>query len=547
MFYYFGDDEAYFKALQGEFKKNSRFPVEFKRFFETEESRIQTLFVKIFKEKPACVFIDFSKHTQDYLHLARIITRTSLEHKIATVGLVDYLSPPEILKESIATGVDLTHIKSAETFDVVFDIQKILTDDASHGFATCSLIEEWEAGVPSKIGYITQNGLHFETDFKLTKGSKIRLHHHWMDRKLVPSSQVFVKEISSSNLFYQFKFNTDVDFLFVDEYIPAAGLSADEVKEKQNEREEMIHYHQKHLKKWLDDNLSLSLEKRAKVLVVDRTFPLYQNQARTDKHPYTIRSIPFFTEIADDINRMRPQVIAYSFDAEDVAEKKNTIEDLEKMVNVLKAKFADTNPFIVVFNSKIPSKELQEKLKHAQTMSYDGELSVEVLVRMADIFEKKMGAAVVQAKGNDKVFIKKNNPASVAEILIPIKIVKLSETDMIFQTDAPVEVGMNIHIHSPVDMYINIRPVKTQGKIPEYHGLIHGLGETDKKELRRFVNTIFFRDHDAQLSAESDEFKRLNEAKLQEKIDILKAQADAKANSEPEEIVELTPGAKGEK
>ena len=114
LFYYFGDDEAYFRTLVGEFKTHTRMQIDFKRVFESDEKKIQSLFIKIFREKPSCVFIDFSKHTQDYLHLARIISRTPMDHSAVIVGLVDYLSPPEVLMESIATGVDLTHIKSPE-------------------------------------------------------------------------------------------------------------------------------------------------------------------------------------------------------------------------------------------------------------------------------------------------------------------------------------------------------------------------------------------------------------------------------------------------
>lgn len=538
MFYYLGNDEAYFKALQGEFRKSSRTPIEIKRLFESEEKKIQSLFLKIFKDRPAGVFIDFSKHTQDYLHLARIISRTNLEHKMITIGLMDYLSPPEILKESIATGVDLCHIKSAETFDMVFDVQKLLNPDADavHGFATGSLNETWEAGIPCKIGHIDNESIHFETNYKLTKGSKIRLDHYWLEKRIVPSKEFFVKEVSSSNLFYQFKYGADLDFTFIDELIPSEGLTPEEIEVKKSEREDLVLYHKRQLRRWIEDNMSRSQEKKAKVLVVDRTFPFYKDHQRTDKYPYTIRSIPFFTDIGIDIDRNRPQVIAYSLDDEKEAEKKNTLEDLGKLVAALKAKFPDLNPFLVIFNTEISSKELQEKLNYPKTMSHAGELSVEVLVRMAEIFEKKMTETQVPVKGKDKVFIRKNNMASVANILIPLTIVKLSESDMVFQSDLPLEANMNIHIKEPVDMYVNIRPAKSQGKIPEYHGLIHGIGETEKKELRRFVNTVFFRDHDAQVSAESEEFKKLNEAKLQEKILKLQAEAEKNASAETAEI-----------
>ncbi len=89
---------------------------------------------------------------------------------------------------------------------------------------------------------------------------------------------------------------------------------------------------------------------------------------------------------------------------------------------------------------------------------------------------------------------------------------------MLIQSDIAFPEGTNLHFTEPVEMFVYLQPAKASGKVPEYYGLIHSLGEIEKKELRRYVNTIFFRDHDAQVSAETEEFKKLNEAKLQEKI-----------------------------
>ena len=244
-FYYLGDDEAYFRALQGEFRKHAKVPIEFKRFFETSEVRIQSLFLKIFKDKPACVFVDFSKNTQDYLHLARLISRTPFEHQFLMVGLTDYLSPPDVLKESIATGANLNFIKSAETFDVAFSVTKLIAPQSigDHGFANASLKEELETGVLCKIGYVQEDGLHIESDHPLSKGDRLVLNHHWLEKRIVPSRHLFVKKVSDSNMFYQFKLNADLDFLFVDDFLPPEGMEAEEIQKKNEERVELVRYH----------------------------------------------------------------------------------------------------------------------------------------------------------------------------------------------------------------------------------------------------------------------------------------------------------------
>lgn len=533
LFYYFGDDEAYFKTLQGEFKRHTRIGIDFKRIYESNESKIQSLFLRIFREKPACVFIDFSKNTQDYLHLARIITRTPLEHKIVVVGLVDYLSPQEVLLESISTGVNLTHIKSAETYDVIFDVTKLISPNeiGEHGFAAAQLKGEvLEVGVPCKVGYVTESGLHIETDHSISKDDKIRLNHHWLGRKMIPSKEVSVTDVFTTNLFYHFKQSADLKFNFIDEFIPPEGMDGQSIKERTTERDELIYQSKKHLKKWIEDNQSGSESKKAKVLISDREFHFYQNQPRTDKHPYIIRCIPFFDNIKLELDRLRPQVIAYSI--EEGANAKNNLEVLNKLAQELKTNFKDLNAFLIVFNTKTPSKELQQTLGYSQCMASDAEISVDVLVRMADIFEKKMQKIkVINQKEEHKVYIKKTNAASLCEIIQEITVKKISETDMIFTSNHNFPIGTNLHLLNPVEMYVNVQLSKNAG---EFHGLIHCIGEVHKKELRHFVNSVFFRDHDAQIQAETDEFKKLNEKKMQEIAEAKKKAEEEAAQAQGE-------------
>jgi hypothetical protein len=548
VFYYFGDDEAYFRTLSAEFAKHSRMSIAFKRFFETDEKKIQSLFLKVFQNKPSCVFIDFSKHTQDYLHLARIISRSSMEHELVTVGLVDFLSPPEVLAESIATGVDLNHIKSAESFDVVFDVSKLVStnDTGEHGFAKASLKDEYEAGITAKVGYIHAEGMHIETDIHVQKGDRLRINHHWTQKKIVPSREVFVSDVSQKNLFYHFKYAVDVDFLFIDEFIPAEGMEAEIIEQKKVEREHTIQQYKKLLSRWINDNVTVSLEKKAKVLVVDREFHFYNDQARTDKHAYTIRCVPYLDETGNEIDRLEPQVIAFSIDKES-PEAKNTIEKLSGLINLIKTKGEETGPFVIVFSCSTTSKELQESLGYPHIMTTPADLSVDVLVRMAEIFNKRLSkslpAMTKVTKVPQKVFLKKTNAASIAEIVFPITIIKLSETDLIFQTDRELPIGMNIHLTSPVDMFVNVQPSKGQSKIPEYYGLIHALGEVQKKDLRKFVNSVFFRDHDAKVHSEAEEFKKLNETKLHEKQESDKTTTgESEENSDcPSPSKEITP------
>lgn len=537
LFYYIGEDEAYFKTLQAEFKKVVRMPIQFKRLFETTEEKIQGLFVTISQDLPDCVFIDVSKHSQDYLHLARLLTRTPFPKTILTVGLLDLLTPPDVLSESLVTGMCLIHYKSPEVFDVVHDVIRYVAPEqiGDHGFATASLSENWEGGILCKIGYVHPEGLHFETDFPLKDGDVVKLNHCWQQKKIIPSQMITIKKVSPNNLFYQFKYAVDAEFSFIDPIIPES-VPPEELEDRESDRLKLIRKSKKSFNSWVDDNLSTSQEKIAKVLIVDKDFHFYKDQKRTDKYPYVIRCLSSIEleDIGRQLDRVCPQVISVALEEEEAPESKNTFAFLARLLEVIKARPKDQWPFLVIFNTEIPSKGLQKQLNYEQLMSASNEMSVDVLLRMAMVFEKKLLEKRQQStsKEEKRVYIKKTNSASVADFLIPITVVKLSETDLIFQTPIVLPPGTNLRVSAPIPFVINAQPVKTQGKVPEYNGLIHCLGEVQKKELRRFVNSVFFRDHDAQVMSETEEFKKLNEAKLQEKLEAQKQEEEASKASE---------------
>lgn len=526
LFYYFGDDEAYYKTLLTEFAKHSKLKIEFKHVFESDEKKIQSLFLKTYQDRPACIFIDFSTHTLDYLHLARILIRTPSDFKVTIVGLVDYLSPPDVLIESIATGVDITHIKSNECFDVVYDVSLLLNPDVylQHGFAQAVLEqEEWVGGIPIKIGRINNEGIHFETDQNLQIGDKIKIKSFWSDKKMI-SQETIVKDVSTKNLFYHFKYAIDAEFLFVDEFVAPKGMGEEIIIERKYQRDKLIIHHKALLSEWIDDNIKKSYEKKAKLLVIDGQFNFYDDQQRTDTHPFTIRCVSFLEDINRELDRLDPQVIAFSIDKISDPLKKNTTDKLIELIKISKEKYQESAPFIVVFNCEEGSKKLRQEFGYPHLMCVKEELSVDLLVRMAETYEKKLAQTLQKikrpSKEEKKVFLKKTNIASLGEIMIPLTVIKASESDITIQSATPLATGLNIHLQTPVNIFLNIRPIKGPEKIPHYLGLIHALSELEKKDLRRYVNSIFFREHDAQLSTEAEDFKKLNEAKLLEKLEI---------------------------
>jgi hypothetical protein len=255
--------------------------------------------------------------------------------------------------------------------------------------------------------------------------------------------------------------------------------------------------------------------------------------------------MPFFTDHSAEIDRFRPQVIAFELETGDNTH--NNLESLKKLVSTLMSSFADLNPFIIVFNSTITSQEIQGSIQYKNVLAHNEEMSAEMLIKLADMLQKKV--TTTDAKSKEKLlkrfFINKTNRASIGEIVKQVKLIKLSETDLVLQSDSTFPPGTNLHFTAPVDMFVHLTPSpKPSGKMPEYIGYIHCISENDKKELRKFINSVFFRDLDAQKSAESDEFKNLNEQKLQEKLAVeAKAKEEVLEKNKHKEASETAPAA----
>jgi len=534
---YIGEDEAYFKALESEFNKIASGGVKFQKIFESTEQKIQSLFLKVITLEPICILVDFSKLPQEYLHLARLISRTNSLHSVLTVGLLDNLTTPEIIAESLVTGMKLIHFKGPEVYDVVFDITKLILPEKSseHGFATAALNEEWESGILCKIGFVESECVHFETDFPLEAGADLRLAHVWQEKKIIPSRQIQVTSVTEENLYYQFQYSVGAKFKFIDEIVPDEDSTEEDLEDRQKDRQELIRRSKKQFKAWIEDNQSSSQEKIAKVLVIDREYHFYQDQKRTDKYSYLIRCQPYLenSEISNELRRVAPQVIAVSMEEDEVPAPRSDFTFLERLMESVKALPRERWPFLVVFNTSLPSGALQKQLNYENVMSASNELSVEILLKMASIFEKKLlKQREITSKSNDsRVYLKKSNAASVGEILNPVTITKLSETDLSFKSEINFLPGTNLRFKKPIPMVIHVLP----GKDKEYYGLIHCLGEAQKKELRKYVNSIFFRDHDAKVSSEADEFRKLNETKRLEKVEQEKKaqEEESEDNGEP--------------
>jgi len=516
---YIGDDTAFFRVLTGEVKRlHASTPLKFEQLFEKNPANIQTLVPRVLAKNPVLVYVDLSKQSEEYANVARLLVRTNHARPFPVIGLHDHLSPPEQLKESVLAGVVINHVKSAEVFDPAYDAVGLLTGDPKeHGFAVGDMEETVKVTHLCKAGFIDSQSLHFETNLDLHQGAEIRVRHGWTD-KGIPSTLMKVRGSSPSLLFYHFKRAVDADFAWVDPVVIAEGTTRERVQELNAEFEHNVLKAKKGLKAWLSNNADRSLNKPVRVLVVDRGLCFYRQSERVDRYGYAIRCQPFLKDPVTELDTQRPLVVAFALDIEKPAEGPvNDMTSLQKLAEVCRQHHGG-KPYIVVFNAaNAASKQLQQDLSYPNSMAYDGEISVEVLLKLAALFDKKLKVEQPAPRDPVTIFLKKSSPLSIAEVEGEIVLKKLSETDVVFTSAIPFAPGTVLRFEKPFEGYVTVA-THPQQKPPSYYAFINGLGEEQKKSLRRHINAIFFTDLDAGKLEELTAFKELNDTKMQERL-----------------------------
>lgn len=637
---YIGSEKNYFTNISFRFKTSyPDIDWDFHSIEVNSSSNGEMLFLKILKIKPQIIYLDFCNYLEQMFILSELISRDPLFAKVPIVGLTD---KKEAIRECLGVGADFMYVKGGEFFDQVYApmIMAFPKRVKPVKFAQAKLSREVELIDDFRVGYIAPTYMHVEGNLLLEEGKTV-VFNSSVPAKNVPSKRFIVKNRSESNLYYDFNYSYDLDFVFVDEPVfeeehQEDALGVTDEKERlaiikkakknqqlliQNYKNDYIHAQKKH-KEWVVDNMQdFNLEKKTKVLVIDKGMRIFSLSHDMDyRKKYSFRCFTSFDDNFKNVLKIRPSIIVlqllsevtpnedqilekvlekikddeikHEF-AEDWEKKRYTelvekipelqkeeISNVGKLVSAIKAQ-QDYSPIIVLFNCFWQtSKSLQESFMYPMIVTYGDTLNMEVVVNLADIYEKRedeklselIKNKILQLKKRDpkkygrlnesdfkekKYFIKKSNALSYGSIKNKILLTLMTESEVRFHSE--VELPMKTYrLEYPMPMSINLVPIQ-DGKdfLDEkgskiYRGIIHSISENDKKVLRQVVNDILFRPLNEKRAKEQEEFKELNEKiseerrKAQEETEQA-AQEDAEAAFEqqvtPETPSETTPEA----
>jgi hypothetical protein len=566
---YLGSDASYWatikQRLEGQF---ASYAFEFHELYSETEEGIQSLIIDIINIKPKLIYIDYSKQTEDFLHLARLIKRLNPTRDIATIGLLDQNDADVVSKYSQVAGVTCNHIKSGEYHDIVYGGINLADPVAKEElqFAMGQMNEKYMAHETVKVGYVTEKTMHIENLRALTEGTIYQANHHFNQNKIVKGKNIKVLKSGTEDLYYTKEYFHDLEIQYTNPVEKDPDASEALMKEREAERVGEEEFYSKKMKAWVQDNLERSSPKQIKVLVIDKNLTCYNNESRTDRYNYVFRVQPYLKEPSEEFKSYSPHILAFQFEGrrkkvelgdktedqlkeeagEEVKKEKKDLEIATNHMNdenalkqiIQEAKHMNNHPFILLFGTKVAdSKTLQEKYQYENLIAQTGDLEMPILIKLADTLEKKW-ADTIQSHSHWVVF-KKDNHQSFMELSYPINIVNICESEVHFTCDENLPFGTTIRLEEPSAFHLTvIKPneasIQVVGKAG-YRALVTMLGEEGKKNIRQVVNSIFFRDLEAQKAAEKEEYEKVQQAAKRRKEEEAKKQKEIEEKKKKQE------------
>ncbi|MCB9062537.1 MAG: hypothetical protein H6622_13525 [Halobacteriovoraceae bacterium] len=590
---YVGNDQAYWSNLQQRFKKYyPKENFEFKNIWSEHEQDITNFFIQIRQIQDILVlYLDFSRHTSAMIGLAKYLRSSTPLDFIPTIGLMDYLIEPFTLKRIMSTGILINHIKSDEISNVIFHGLYLTGKpfSAPVQLASGKLDREASAEFTVRFGNMSVEGIHAEFDYPFEEGKTYEFSSN-IDPKI---SAKYFKLVTwdTKNLYYSHARAGDFETVYklrpnsttkeMDKLVGErdhlvnylSGLDRTKHKEEYNNKSERVVVLENKMKKlsstmereskddiidqknyitkWIESSIDTSFVKRTRVLAISPTLH-FLNHTRKRPGLYFF-SIRFHAELDPNRNYIEetfPHIIALEFtDKKDKVEtekkEENKEEDTkiktyvnEAALNILIKQISqvqDYKPIIVVYQTNLSSTNLKEAYSYDKIMSTTDGISLDHQIhKFAKMFEAKH-VQEDKLKKNKMYYFSKMDESSFAVYKNKIQMLEISESEVVLKSEVPLPIGTVLQLTEPINVHLTIVPdhqnkLQSSNKENIYLSFIHGMGEIEIKELRHFINSVFFEELEAKKKSEKEEFKKLNE-----KVQHEKTSSSKKDNSEEEE------------
>lgn len=570
---FIGDDRGYWQSLEHRFTstyEHVNFDIVNYPIFKA--SLVNTKLVEIMELRPSFIYMDLTKSDKEMFQLALYLKRITTLAKIPLIGLVD---KEEQMEETLLHGFDFVFIKGGELHDVIYHpyMMKYPKEALKKDFALAKFKEEATLTEVMRVGYFGEDYFHVECDSRFNEGDILKIKSN-IPGEYNKCDLYTVKKRGKKDLYYNYKYHYDLNVNFLDdltepEFEMDDALAIEDKNERDKEiarikadQEQRIADHEDQLKRikkkykdWVLYNKDAKVAKKTKILLVDEYLDFLKDEERKlDSFPYTVRVQTDFEDDFSRIEKYLPNLIVYQISAPDLDEGVElSEEEMNEVVAKNEARMTDVfsklvakvnqiddyTPFIIIFNCvNYSSKAFQDTFRYDLILTNPGPINFEIILQMAQVFEKKQNEKfeghiqnkITELRKQDpskygrlsladfiesKYYVSKTSNLSRAYYDHKIELVAISESEVFFTTEHEIELG-NYYLEKPFKMMVRLipqddKPFIQEQKSLKYKGLIHSIGEVEKKELRRYVNEIYTAHKSEEREKEEAAFKELNE------------------------------------
>jgi hypothetical protein len=445
--FYVGADTGYLETIKSRFIHN--YPSEKFDFpiISPRDTRLyQRIFAHLVTNSPTIIYIDFSLNRDAQLKLAQLITRETSLKDIPVIGLVE---EKEHVIDCLSSGVSITHVKCGEYHDVVYNPMLLAFPKSvvKPQFAKAKFSKQVELIDDFRVGYMTKDTIHAEGNILLKPGDVITVDLD-MPASLLPSKDFIVKAVDDKNLYYDYQYSYELEYVFVDK--PEIKESDQEdilgetdpklrekkqleiqkrLKQQESEYADTLSRTKRKIRDWIQDKSDGSVPKKTRIMIVDPGLSIMKLDKLMDEYPYAIRFQTQLSHNFQELMRLRPNIIAFQFIRDDLFDpyqdwlnppKKNakrdssnetdpelTIEEIEirdkvindeaelarqeliRLISFIK-QLGDYNPFLIIFNcNKYTSSAFQESFKYPLVLTHKSTVELGIITHMAQVLEKK--------------------------------------------------------------------------------------------------------------------------------------------------------------
>ena len=511
---YIGNDLGYWEKLKKGFSENYQgMNFSFSKIATDDKFRAVETFIHIYENKPQIVYLDLSQESMVGLSLAKLINRNNEMRLISLVALIDHKDPDSMLLKSVNASIRLTHIKSNEFLDVIYDPISLLDVNLAEmpSYVRSNIIEDFEIQQPLRVGYIENNRFHVETNSYLEVGEIVSVNEHPL-QDIMPSKKVFVEKFYDQGLYYTKRFAYDLEFIYIDDdYFSATNKNwklykefkdnpekleelgkgeKEDIQQDMENRKVFYKPTREKIDKWMEERKGKIEPKKLKVMIVDDTLELLKGlKGRVDNFPYSLNVQTFLMGDNYQIQRTMPHLIVFN------VSERNTLDVLSEIIGKIKS-IENYNPFVLVQGSQMGTDDLRGKHTYNHLMCVGKEIGVDTIISISHKLNEKHQIS----QAGEKVFFRYSDKESNIFLKRKVTVLGMTESVMYFQSSLEIPMWTVFRVEKPVKMFLTVVPHKEGGEFStqenSYRSLINGVGELEKADIRRLINSTLGEDED---------------------------------------------------